>query len=641
MYYNDYKNSRRNKIMAYNQNVNNYIDQQLLFSNQGPATTGDIYAAISTILSGMNLPDTTDIANQVYCIIQPELAQCLNRADKSRINMEQHIEMLIKQHWSQVMQNEKLRKVKRSSIRRYTRNEAGFGLCMEAGKQDVKIGYIEIQKILDLRIGKDGIYHDYKYVVYLDSKKEYRNVMIPLEKLSSKNLISLFQGFEYVCNNSKIANEYLAWCINTYPNPNYCSVPEYPGFSIMTENEKEYAVFCCNDNNVDIEILEKCSDSFKSKIMPDGSLNVDEIKSYVKAYLNTTEKIVLFAYSICGLLSTVLHDISYPIKQILSIASPNDDFTRQAGYYLQTYNKNKSILSFDNNIRTIEKTFHNAKDETVVIKDCINVDNEKRRCYVMNELLVWDSDKQTKPHNTAVISAGAQYIIHNNQKICMTLSDDFYTCMTYEEEENMCRALSLMTRCIINVICKNYENFKQELKDNIDNAMETDKAQDLPFIHSMISYSVIISVIEMLGKYLNIPIQNMEISDYLLEMFRISTNVIGDNSDAIADEFIKKLNAKIRSDEISIIIHKKDMEFIQGDPQIIIKDNLILMEESTLNEVFLTDMSTTESVYHILESLNMTDLLHATKKLRCPCTVYYKGMSIIVSFIAVKLHVGP
>ena len=185
--------------MSYNQNANNFINQQLLFKNQCTATTGDVYTAISAVLASMNIPNTEEMANNVLSIIQPQLAQYLNRADQSRINMEQQIERLISQHWSQVMQNEKLRKERRSSIRHFTKNETGCGLCFEAGKEKVKIGYIDILKVFNVRIEKDGTYRDYKYVTYLDSKKECRKIMIPLEKLSSKKLTSFFKGFEYIC----------------------------------------------------------------------------------------------------------------------------------------------------------------------------------------------------------------------------------------------------------------------------------------------------------------------------------------------------------------------------------------------------------------------------------------------------------
>ncbi len=83
---------------------------------------------------------------------------------------------------------------------------------------------------------------------------------------------------------------------------------------------------------------------FKSKIMPDGKLLVNEISTDVNNYLNTPEKIVLFAYCICGLLSSILYEMRNPMSQILMISSPNLESTRQARCYLKTYNKEKNMI---------------------------------------------------------------------------------------------------------------------------------------------------------------------------------------------------------------------------------------------------------------------------------------------------------
>ena len=217
---------------------------------------------------------------------------------------------------------------------------------METGKENVRIGYIDIQNVANIKIEKEGVFQEYKLVDYLDSKGESRKTMIPLSKLSAKALLALFAGFEYICSSKQIANEYLAYCINDFPNPKNITIPEYSGFSFFTVDEKEIVTFSCNDGKMDMELLENCSYIFKSKIMPNGNLYVDEINGYVNKYLNTPRKIVLFAYCICGLLSSILCEIGSPMTQILTISSPNSESTKQASCYLQTYNKEKNAMTF-------------------------------------------------------------------------------------------------------------------------------------------------------------------------------------------------------------------------------------------------------------------------------------------------------
>ena len=144
----------------------------------------------------------------------------------------------------------------------------------------------------------------------------------------------------------------------------------------------------------------------------------------------------------------------------------------------------------------------------------------------------------------------------------------------------------------------------------------------------MTSYSVLASVICIIGKYLNIPIAYQETSDFLFNMFLESAETEGDSNDAIADEFGKILNAKSKAMKLKLLCIAKRW--------IVVKEDLALLEESTITDVILPEMKTTESVYHLTEALSESDLLHATKKNRYPCTVYHQGESSRIAFIAVK-----
>ncbi len=47
-----------------------------------------------------------------------------------------------------------------------------------------------------------------------------------------------------------------------------------------------------------------------------------------------------------------------------------------------------------------------------------------------------------------------------------------------------------------------------------------------------------------------------------------------------------------------VIINGKDMDFIEGKCQVIVKEDLLLFEESTLTEALLPAMKTTNSLHH-------------------------------------------
>lgn len=128
------------------------------------------------------------------------------------------------------------------------------GYCLDNGREK-KIGVIKIQIIYNCTIEKNGIRINVKYVCYIDSGGEYHKIVIPPEKLASKNLISLFHGFVYACRSKELANDYLANCINNFPVKNDMIFPEYPGFMFFNKNCVEKAEFHCNCGVLDMELL--------------------------------------------------------------------------------------------------------------------------------------------------------------------------------------------------------------------------------------------------------------------------------------------------------------------------------------------------------------------------------------------------
>lgn len=93
--------------------------------------------------------------------------------------------------------------------------------------------------------------------------------------------------------------------------------------------------------------------------------------------------------------------------------------------YSKIYGRETAPLSFDDTKKSIQDYISTARDETFVITDCSNVDNQKRRSDILS--LISELEKQSLPHNTAVISTAAQFLIPAEKKICLSLSKDFST----------------------------------------------------------------------------------------------------------------------------------------------------------------------------------------------------------------------
>lgn len=536
------------------------------------------------------------------------------------------------------MSIERMKRIHQEIPNEYSVNIEGAGVCIKPNGVRIPIGRIKITGIAEYSIGKNGKLNDFIGVFYIDSKGCKRTAVIPVKNLASKNLLSNFIGFEYICKKD-IANEFLTWYITNSPIVTAMIIPEFAGFVPYIENNEEKAVFICNDGTFKTELLQCCSENIIRNTLACNIKTIAQLNKYARKYLNTPRKCLLFTYLICGLLSSMLEEINTPISQILVISSPNADSTRQSCYYLKVFNRDKNVISFDTNKTMIRKTFHNAKDETVIINDCSIVNNEKRRAEMLQYVLTLDTDSETNPHNTAIISSFAQYLIPENQKICLNLESDFYIEMSQEQEKEMCYALDCITRYIIDLICNNYGSFRDSVKDSINVLNERYRGKNLPFMQSRTSYSVLSAIFLILSNQLNIPVDYKDIEYILFNSLDISSEITGDSDDAVVNEFTGILNKYIHSEDIRIILHSKDMNFTSGQPCVIIKDNLLMIEEKTMTDIILKDMTTADSIHNIIKSLENVNLLHSTKKNRYPLTVYNNGESMRVTFIAMELGI--
>lgn len=204
----------------------------------------------------------------------------------------------------------------------------------------------------------------------MDSNEIEIYTVIPEEKLSGKNLVKCFDGFYYVCKNADIANGFLAWYIEYSPTTDIKFIPEHAGFvTSVNADGKESAEFICNDGTIPIELIPHISENITKKALSTERLSIEKALAFAGKYLNTVQKCMLFAFHICGLISSMLAELKMPITQIFVIDSPNPDATRQACYYLKFYNRTNPVLTFETNKPTLRKAFHSAKDETVVIED--------------------------------------------------------------------------------------------------------------------------------------------------------------------------------------------------------------------------------------------------------------------------------
>lgn len=562
-----------------------------------------------------------------------ELTNAIKNMTLSSQMQQQEIQ---KQHTENVMLRNNIQKMKndKTYFRCFMDTVDGIAMCTESDGFKDKTTAIGVISIISAQTYRT-LYKEFVIVRYTDSHRELRETTVTADEISDKNLVKKFYGFEYKCKSKSHANDYLADRINNVLSPYVIILHKYAGFY----PDKEKAFFNCNWDDTNPEIVGFYPPCVASRKLKRYQKDIVEIQQNVKKYLHTTEKCLIFTFSVCGLLSTTLKDIGYSIEQCLVISAPDFNSSKHAAMYLKTYDREISPLSFDDTKKSIQDYFSTARDETFVITECSDVDNKKRR----SEIIVSISalEKQSQTHNTAIISTAAQFMMSAEKKICFPLSKNFYADIPQTEEHRMCTALDEIICHFINYVCNNYGDLKSQLKQYIEVFTEQSAKFLFPNIQSRTSWCILLSVFCILDSLYNLPVSLNEMAQFIHSLFKENEAKNGDNDDAIVNDFISVLNDVICDNEVNIVEYGKDMNFVPDTCQLIIDDDILAMEESLIVDKILPKMTTTNSVHRILKSLDNDNLLYTSSKgnkesLRYKMTVYSKGRSMRLPFIVME-----
>lgn len=353
--------------------------------------------------------------------------------------------------------------------------------------------------------------------------------VVPCDKLASKNLLPLFESFQWMCKSKAMANDYIAYCIRCFPPKSTQYFPEYAGFSFIEQSENSTSIrFDCNRKCFDMKLLKHCSPYFTKKVLPSTKDRPLGIKGICEKYLDTDKKMMLFVFSLCGLLSSFFREEKYSMERILTISAPDAASERFATLLMQIFNRGTKPLTLCSNKSAVKTELLHAKDETVILSDRSIIDDDKKR-------------------------AGA--------------------------------VLNTVYFCVINCI------------------LDFDSQPIAPLIYSILYDSQTVS---------------------------------GTSEDAVSEQFIAALNDAIRSGKLKILRHSKEIDFQEGTNQLIVKEDLLILEESAIENVLIPSMRTADNTCRILKCLKACEYLHATKKNRYPLVVYSNHRSLRPALIALK-----
>lgn len=461
--------------------------------------------------------------------------------------------------------------------------------------------------------------------------------VVPCDKLASKNLLPLFESFQWMCKSKAMANDYIAYCIRCFPPKSTQYFPEYAGFSFIEQSENSTSIrFDCNRKCFDMKLLKHCSPYFTKKVLPSTKDRPLGIKGICEKYLDTDKKMMLFVFSLCGLLSSFFRKEKYSMERILTISAPDAASERFATLLMQIFNRGTKPLTLCSNKSAVKTELLHAKDETVILSDRSIIDDDKKRTEMLQYILTENDNMDCQPHNLAIFSTHAQYLLPPEKKICLTLPENFAPAMTTKEEAEMCDDLNYLVNFIISCICKSYTvlpgAFQDEFHEQIDLYTSYFQGKSKEMIAAGALLDTVYSC--MIAYFLEFDSQ--PITMLIRSVLSDSQTVSGTSEDAVSEQFIAALNDAIRSGKLKILQHSKEMDFQEGTNQLIVKDKLLILEESAIENVLIPSMRTADNTCRILKCLKACEYLHATKKNRYPLVVYSHHRSLRPALIALK-----
>ena len=200
--------------------------------------------------------------------------------------------------------------------------------------------------------------------------------------------------------------------------------------------------------------------------------------------------------------------------------------------------------------------------------------------------------------------------------------------------------LNYLINTIASHICKNYELFRDGFKQSFIGIFNSEFEQYSPYFQGkskeIIAAGALLDTVYFCVINCILEFDSQPITPLIYSILYDSQTVSGTSEDAVSEQFIAALNDAIRSGKLKILRHSKEMDFQEGTNQLIVKDKLLILEESAMENVLIPSMRTADNTCRILKCLKACEYLHATKKNRYPLVVYSHHRSLRPALIALK-----
>lgn len=575
----------------------------------------------------LQLSDTLTQQNNI-------LAQSNAGLQHSNIALSAELSKVQNQNFSLQGRIAQLQKKRAETTRSFNVNIYGVISSHEPNGKSIEIGRFNIVKF-NIYILEDSNEEAYYEILYSSwEQNKIYSTFVPESAVSKQSLTVYFAHFVVSPSCSKkLANLFLYYAIRqklqNMDSVNY--IPLHAGFTTTANSE---ITFISNANCPLPPDL--TPPSIKSRNLLPTEREAAEIWKDIEPTFQNPVLCLLHAFRVAGILSTVLAENNLVMQQILSITSNSNKATVLAPLYLKVFNRpNLRMLPLDATKHQLTEYLQNAKDETVLLSDIASINNEKKRdasiSVLLEDLMNISMSDVRLPHNIAVVSNAAAYLIPEEYRIVLHLDDDLCSDMDQDTIAKNSRIFEEFDSYLIRAVCSSYDHYKNILADN--KALNDCKV--IVGEKSALTLRIIWNTLTLISLVFREWIPIDEICEYLVSILEDSSKICSNNGNGILNEFAGVLNRAICSRRLGIMEHSKDMKFIPCSGIVILKEDLLILEEDSIRRELLPNMTITQSLSHLLKALAETGTLHSTKKHRFPLTVYDKyGNAKRMDFIA-------
>ena len=585
-------------LMAYNDPQANYANFQ---QQQNPC-----YPSANTVPT-VPVEQLINTANQTISNLQSE-----NMALKNKIEIEKAFE----------------------EPRRFSTDHNGNAVSIEPNKKIKNIGNFIVNKVTKI-ISEKNVYCSVNYSS--DSNVEVNSILIPEKDLYDRKIKRYFPLFHFSNSISgAIVNNFLYEKITCFPDIKSIHIPSFAGFYPSNNNELS---FFSGSSNISAEIKKIIPEKIRNKKLDmDIKLHSDELTQWLMKEDQT--KLLLHLCRFIAIISPILKSANISFQKILILSGNNPDINKFASCFLQVYNRpNLCSTSLNNTETQINKVLSNANCEVALFNDDMLLNNDIRQtrgltlvhqCF--NNFNTSDTATQNS-YIIAIASNAASSILPPEETMCINISNEF---MPNYNVEILSTIFSQIDAYAISNVCNGFKEFIDYLQASIFEIES--KLTSLSSASSKRAYAIILGIMDFFDIIFHLKLSEdykKEFETYLCNIFVSSIDEHSYCDNTIVNQFSKVLNTNIQNGKISVIHWNKKMLFENDHNIVVLKDNLLLIEESTIKNIILSQMNLIDKFSVLTTALKNTGLLHCTKGQRYTSTMYRNGSPFRTDLFAV------